>query len=418
MSNLFSLLNLGAGALQAYNTGVAVASNNTANVNTEGYSRQNADLRALRASPLVGGVGSDDPYRTVNDLLSARQRDSSGDLGMATAFGTAIHGLEGVLTSDSVDVTISLAELFAAFGDVGSAPLDSNVRDAAIGSARQLAASVQRGAHELVVSQADADARVVDLTSEATLLAQEIANANREAQISSDPTLKDRRDLAAMRLVEIVGGSARVDSDGHMRFTLPNGTVVVDGINAASFEATRDPALDNLHRIDVTFGQWRHDVTSALQSGKMAGELEFRDAIVANARTELDQLAFDLSTQINAIHRANAGLDGVAGRDLFVEPAVVLGAAAAFAVDSAVDSDSTLLAAGTVGAGPSDNQGALALVALRDQSVAAGGTKTFIDESIRFLSDIGRAASEAEVQREFQSHKHSGLADLRDSVSG
>ena len=58
MSNLLSLLGLGASGIAAQNAGVSVAANNVANVNTEGYSRERVDLRAepMTNRVLPGGV--------------------------------------------------------------------------------------------------------------------------------------------------------------------------------------------------------------------------------------------------------------------------------------------------------------------------------------------------------------------------
>ena len=56
MSDLLSLLSLGSSAITAQGTGLAIATNNVANANTDGYSRQRADLESVVAGPLVGGV--------------------------------------------------------------------------------------------------------------------------------------------------------------------------------------------------------------------------------------------------------------------------------------------------------------------------------------------------------------------------
>ena len=50
MSDLMSLLSLGSNALSAANNGVAIATNNAANANTEGYSRQTMRARLEPAS--------------------------------------------------------------------------------------------------------------------------------------------------------------------------------------------------------------------------------------------------------------------------------------------------------------------------------------------------------------------------------
>ena len=64
--------------------------------------------------------------------------------------------------------------------------------------------------------------------------------------------------------------------------------------------------------------------------------MDARDGGVAQAKTELDQLAFDMSTAYNATHSAGFGLDGVGGRNLFNAPAVALDAAKFMTLDAAI----------------------------------------------------------------------------------
>ncbi len=418
MSTLFGLLDLGAGALHTQNAGIAVSSNNTSNVNTDGYSRQRVDFRAQLASPLVGGVTFGDPVRISDELLVAREREGSSALGFSNAYADAMRSLESSLSGPGTDLTSAVADLFARFNDLASTPLDGLSRDAVRDSARTVAVTINRQAATLVAAQDDSDGRVGLHAREASALAQKIAEANRVAYASQDPAMLDQRDLAARQLSALVGGRARVDPDGHMRFVLDDGTVVVDGNRAASFETSPDASRGNYLKIEVVDGVHRRDVTTSLSAGMLGGELNFRDVTSANLVTDLDQYAFDLATQINTVHQANAGLDGVAGRDFFGAPAVAVGAAVTFALDAGVDGDSSLIAGAAAGSAGGDNQGALALVALRDQNLAGGNSRTLIDETIRVLADLGRDTATAQVDREFRELHQEGLSDLRDSVAG
>jgi flagellar hook-associated protein 1 FlgK len=87
-------------------------------------------------------------------------------------------------------------------------------------------------------------------------------------------------------------------------------------------------------------------------------------------------------------------------------------------VDPALAADSTLLATSAAGAGTGNNEGALALVALRDQPLASGGTRTFVDAGIDIAADVGRAAADAMAERDFFGVQGEHLAALRDAASG
>jgi len=112
MSDLLSLLSLGSAGIAAQNTGVAVAQNNVANINTRGYSRQRVDLESLLASPLVGGVRSGDPQRIGSDLLAGRARTAAGALAMAKAFADALSDVEARVSSGTT-VDQQLGSLFS-----------------------------------------------------------------------------------------------------------------------------------------------------------------------------------------------------------------------------------------------------------------------------------------------------------------
>jgi flagellar hook-associated protein 1 len=416
MSDLLSLLSLGSAAIAAQNTGISVAANNVANANTEGYSRQRVDLASLEAAPLVGGVRSGSPDRLADNLLSGRIQTSAGSLAMARAFADALAELEAGLASGGATIDEQLGRMFSRISEASAGPTDAIAREAVVAAARDLVAGIQRRAADLAALRKETDARIRDGATSATTLAKQLADANTAVARSNDPAQRDHRDLIAKQLGELVGGRARIDADGQMRFVLDGGAVLVDGGRAATLAATPDPAT-GLARLEVVDGAARRDVTGAIGGGSLGASLQFRDNSLAGASSKLDQLAHDLTTSMNAVHTANAGLDGVAGRPMFTPLAQVAGAASTIAVDPALAADAKLLALGEPGAGPGDNRGALALFAVAGQSVAAG-TRTLGEAALDLVSGVAQDRAEARgaVMRETLVTDH--LAGLRDSLSG
>ena len=417
MANLISLLGLGSAGLAAQHTGVGVAANNAANVNTVGYSRQRVDLRAELAAPLVGGVSSGSPRRIGSELLASRERLAGGAFGHSGARAPALLDLEAGLVRGGPSIDQRLASMWVGLQRVSAMPTDPLVRGAAVSAARDMTGSIRERAAAVGEARSQADARIRDGAKEATVLAREIADANRAIQISDDPVQRDRRDVAAGKLAALVGGEGRIDGDGQMRWVLPGGGVLVDGERAASLAATPDPAT-GFAKVELVSDGHRRDVTASLDGGALGGELSFRDVDAARTATQLDQLAFDITTAFNAAHRAGAGLDGVAGRDLFVTQAGVAGAASRIAVDAAIVADPGKLGTAAVGTGPGNNQGVLGLLALRDQRVAGGGTQTLADAAIDVIADVGRQAADAEAATARDGAIGEHLAGLRDSLSG
>lgn len=415
MSDLLSLLSLGSAGIAAQNAGIAVASNNVANANTAGYSRQRVDLEALRDAPLVGGVRSGTPDRAQDLLLAGRVQVAAGSLAMSRAFAEALSDVEHRLTSGAT-ITEQLAKVFSRISAVSAAPTESGGRDSAVAATRELVTGIRRRADELEAAHAEVNARIRDNAAAASSIAKRLAETNLQIARSSDPALRDERDRLAASLTELTGGRGRIDADGQMRFVLDGGAVLVDGRIASALEATPDPVTGDAV-VSVVDGSTRRDVTTQLGGGKLAADLRFRDGALSRARTDLDQLAYDISTSFNAVHVQHAGLDGTTGRPLFTPPTSVAGAARAMAIDPAIDADPQKLAAGAPGAGPGDNQGAIALFALASRPVATGG-KTLTDASLELVSKVGLAASEAQADVERDQLVGDHLAGLRDSLAG
>jgi flagellar hook-associated protein 1 FlgK len=417
MSDLLSLLSLGSAAISAQNTGISVATNNVANANTVGYSRQRADLDALEAAPLVGGVRSGSPDRFQDNLLYGRIQTAAGSLAMSQAFADALSELESGLASGGATIDEQVGALFSKLSVASAGPTDSSSRNAVVAAARDLVSGIQRRSADVAAARKDADARIRDGAVSATALAKQLAAANTAVARSNDPTQRDHRDQVAKQLGQLVGGQARIDPDGQMRYVLDGGGVLVDGGRAASLAATPDPT-SGYARLEVVDGAARRDVTSAIGSGALGASLQLRDHIAAAASTKLDQLAYDVTTSMNATHTANAGLDGVGGRPMFAPIAQVAGAAGQMAVDPALAADSNLLALGAPGAGPGDNQGALALFAIAARPVASGGTRTLGESALDVVSGVALAAADAKGSAKRDGLVSEHLAGLRDSLAG
>ena len=415
MSDLLSLLSLGSAGIAAQNTGISVATNNVANVNTEGYSRQRVDLEALRASPLIGGVRSGAPNRLQDELLSGRIRNTAGSLAYSTQLAAGLSDVEASLSAGPT-LHERLGTMFARLGQVASDPTDPSVREAVLTATRDFIADVRRRASDLADGLSQASVRIEDNSQQASSLAARLAASNTQVARTNDPVARDERDRIATQLSSLVGGTARTDPDGQMRFVLDGGAVLVDGARAAKLDTQPDPVTGKAN-VFVVDGANRRDVTTTLSGGAIGADLALRDKTITGAAKQLDQLAFDVTTSMNTAHAAGAGLDGVSGRNMFVAPTQVSGAAASLAIDPGLDANPDQLATGTAGAGVGDNRGALGLFAVATARASSTGS-TLSNAALGIVSSVGMQAAEANagVKRDGLVSGH--LAGLRDSLAG
>ncbi len=415
MASLFSQLSLGANALMAHRTGVATVGHNISNASSPGHNRLETTLSALPFS--MGGVSAQ--IRSSADAsIGAREREAAASLGDAGARQSAATQLEASMGLSGDHMVDAIAALFGGFLELAAQPTDSGLRRQVLGAAENVATQIQRSARAVSDSVSDANSRIQSAAADATRLTREIAQLNGTLMRnpSPDPALSDRRAQAAKELSSLVGGRARVDPDGALRFNLDNGATLVDGVEAASIETVADPARGGSYRLDAVMGNTRRDLTDSISGGRIGGELAFRDGQAAELMRDLDQLAFDFSSGMNAIHQNYAGLDGNAGRGLYNQPTQVTGAAATISVDAAVRADPDLLATADPTRGSGDNSGAAALAAFRDTALTGG--QNAIDRGIELFAGVGRFAAQAAHDQESASLRADSLEQLRDSISG
>jgi len=221
--------------------------------------------------------------------------------------------------------------------------------------------------------------------------------------------LEELAELGPVRSEDQADGSARVLFANH---------VLVEDDEQRVLSVVADP-ITGFNQVHIAQGSTSFDISSAVTGGSLGADINIRDTVTVGLLSSLDDLAFTLSTQVNTVHSAGFGLDGVTGRNFFGPLAAAGGAAQAIALDAAVVGTPDAIAAATTAAGvPGDNTNAAAISALAGQNLMAGATQTFGRFYGGFIAGLGQAAASA-YQNEVRSDMElSGAKDLRDSISG
>jgi flagellar hook-associated protein 1 FlgK len=145
--------------------------------------------------------------------------------------------------------------------------------------------------------------------------------------------------------------------------------------------------------------------------------LHVRDVLLPGYVDQLDELAYTLVQEVNAVHSGGFDLDGNAGGNFFSPIGTQAGAAAAITVNPTLAGNVRLVAAaGTTS--PGDNENARALAALRDLRVMDGGVATFADSWAELVFTVGRDTRTAELERDGRGDVMRQIDALRAAVSG
>jgi len=154
------------------------------------------------------------------------------------------------------------------------------------------------------------------------------------------------------------------------------------------------------------------DITSSINGGNLAGDIQLRDQEIPLLQSSLDTLASGIANSVNTQHAAGFDLNGRAGGNIFVPPTGVAGSAINLAV---AISDPNLIAASADGtAGNNDN--ATALANLQSQNIIAGQNPINYYSGIVF--QVGNDASNASAGLSAEQLIVQQLQDQQNAVSG
>ena len=303
----FSGLQTALRGLLAEQRSIDVTGHNIANVNTPGFSRQEAALTAapaltIPAGAIEGGAGAQlgqgvdvQAYRRIRDgFLDAQYRAQSMRLGYHTASATTLSDAETALAEPGRNgIAAQLGEFWDAWADVANAPEDPAARQALVQQGRTLAtafATVDGQLAQLAESAAGeyatltaAGGKVDGIAKELGLLNGSISAALQVGSVPND--LLDRRDLLVDQLSELGQVSVTPKDDGTVTIAFGDaGTALVDGTTVT----------------------WPQSLTSP--GGRLGALKDLSDPAgsLAGYRTSLAAVARTLAETVNAAHGSPA----------------------------------------------------------------------------------------------------------------
>jgi flagellar hook-associated protein 1 FlgK len=416
---LTSDLNVSVQSLLASTTAMDVTTTNMANMNTPGYARRRVVLEESAPNgPDQSSTGVD--VKTIQSL-----RDSVLDLSINTntsqqnlnsTVSSALSAVQ-VVFSDTASGSIgsSMDSFFNSLQQLSTTPASGSLRSSVLTAAANVASAFQSTASVVSQAQQQADQSVVQSTSDANTLLQQIAATN--AQINTAQSLgessnstQDQLSSLLSQLSAIMDYKTVKSSDG-LTLTTANGVPLVVGSKAYSLTNQLNASGNN----DVYAGAT--DITSTIASGSLGGDLQVRDQSLSTLSSQLDQFAFQFATAVNNVQTAGSDANGNAGTALFNPPNTTSGSAtgAASSISVALSSGSQIAAAASGGA-VGDNTNLNNMLNLQNQAITNGDTPTNAFANLTF--GIGSAISEANSNVAATGNILTQLQNQQSSVEG
>jgi flagellar hook-associated protein 1 FlgK len=428
----FSGISTALSGLYAQRRGLDVTGQNIANVNTEGYSRQRADLTSVAASSQAsmwsvsenvgGGVDVAGIGRMRDAFLEARSRAEHARSAYLDSRQLSLKDVERTLTEPSdTGIAAQLGELWAGFDDVANRPGDEAARNQLLQRVGTIAGTLNQSSNALS-RQWDAQREQLDgLVSEVNAAAKGVAELNQaivRATQDGMPSneLADRRDMLMQTLAELTGGAGRAGADGSVDFYL-EGTALVSGARAEELSVSGADRLTDVGVDPVVVSWARGGRPAGVSSGTIGAVTENLGATLPGYTAELDRVANALATVVNTQHEAGYDQDGNPGGPLFT------GTTAA-TIRAAITDPRQIAAAATQSTVTDPVTGAVTVVGNRDGSNAAALAKLKTDSAgpdsawRTLVVGIGVTVQTADRRSQIQATVTAAADGLRDSVAG
>lgn len=326
MSNFLST---GISGLLAFQRALDATSHNIANVGTDGYSRQRAEMVTRTptgsGSGWIGnGVDVSTTRRVYDDLLAQQVRTSSSTFSSLDAYATQLDRINNLFSNTTTGLTASLQKFANALQDVANSPASTSSRQVLLSEAQALTSRLKSYDSQLAGFDQQIESQLQGETAEITTLAHGIAQLNSQISAAQARTgqppndLLDQRDLLLDKLSGHIDVSTVKQDDGQINVFAGRGQPLVVGGNASDVTTSTDPFDPTRHGISLKLaGGTPVDITSSISGGTLGGVLDFRAQVLDPARNTLGRISFALATTVNEQHAAGIDLNGAMGGDLF-----------------------------------------------------------------------------------------------------
>lgn len=434
------ILEIGKQGMDTNRQALQTTSNNIANANTPGYSRQRAQIATNEQPPQgqvrLGGVRVQETIRVHDKFVQNQIVDEYQVLGAAQARKDGLRRVESMVHNDAFRVGDLMNNFFNDFRELSANPEVNALRNNVTFSAQEAVNGLHSLNNNLTSLRDDLDMQISVSIDKVNTLAKEVADLNAkiahfQAKGDSPLELLDRRDAAVREMAQKLGFQDSTDGQDHVNLSAGGIGVLVNGSTVNELIVMRTPAKGDKaagsYDVFVRDGEGLREATHFLTQGEIGGMIHVRDQVINPALKHLDAVAYSFAEGVNNVHRGGVGSDGVSNRDMFTLPTEIDGAAAKISLHEDIKKNASAIAVGSTPNAPGDNRVALAIAELQGTALLpdepasenAGPNRQTLNESLNSM--VGRVAVQVEHEDHMFKHQEAILNQLenyRQSVSG
>lgn len=406
-------------AMSAYQTAIDTTARNIANADTEGYARRRANVGKLVSGTNKGVVGADDSgidgsiSRIKEGFVQNQLWYKQQNLGKAQTDELVFTQIERTFAEPSeAGLTAVMEQFWHAWNDLANDPESTTARTIVRDRASLLSRTFNQLSADLSNLQREIGNDVTARVDKVNKLLNDIKEINGHAGPAMNYDLMDQRDRAIDELSSLINITVYSDRNNAVSITT-GGNVLVplvtgDFINPLR---VRNLQVDDQYSIEVSFTQGGQ--LDAVTGGELGSLLSVQNEYLPEYMNDLNTLAVDLATSVNAVHVNGYNPGNITGQNFFKD---TITGALDFALEDDIVNDPTRIATAQNPDEPGDGSIAQQISDLQFTDIVRGQKTHEFYGSL--VSKVGTRVQEAQFLRGNQEMLIQALQNQRDSVSG
>jgi flagellar hook-associated protein 1 FlgK len=416
MTNLSGTLNQSITGLRAAQYALSVVSQNIANANTPGYTKESANLEEVSGPSTglytghgsLGGVRVASTGRNDDPVLDARLRTTQADSSMADTTASQLASVETLFPEPSSSgLGAQLNAVWNDWGNVSNNPGGSSstaVRQTLLSDTATAAGTLNTMSSNLTqvasTTSQELAANVTTMNTDAT----DLAKLNGQIGIATATgananSLLDQRDSLLSNLSSLAGAVATINANG-------SATVLVNGQTLVSSTTSNAVSVNSTNQISVG------GTAVTLSTGSMAAQVSALNTTIPGFQSQLDSMAAALASTLNNAQANGFDQNGNAGTAM-IGPSSGSGPVTAANISVILTNPAGIAAAATQTTGGNlDGSNALA--------VSNTGTSATSPDSMyaTLVGAVGTASASAQQRKTNQDAVNSAVLQQQQSISG
>jgi flagellar hook-associated protein 1 len=444
MGSINSAFSMITAALDADQAALNVISNNVANANTAGYTRQIPSwlendpvniggMTVGTGASVIGAISVRD--RVLEERLSQQEQFASASGSRLAALNTVetlFTPNSGAAGSAAGDIGSDITGFFNSFSSLEADPANNALRENVLSAASKLAGDLSNAAASLTAQRASLDQEASGIVVQVNALTRALGKLNLQIQSLSPGTdagtLEDQRQQDLLQLSQLIGINQVSTENNGIAITTTSGQLLAS-------QGTSQELTSGLLNGVTHFFLGTQDITDQLTAGggSLGGILTARDADIPRVLNSLDEIAYDVSAAVNVQNNLGTDATGTSGTapdpttgaqslDIFVPPSTLVAngttkhdvSGAALAMRVVMMDPSQIAASSTTeGVGGNSNASAIADMA---RTLKLNG-KTPSDFYAGLVTNLGSVVSQVQTENTAHNASVTQLQTQRDALS-